>query len=110
MIRVQRNRSLGLLAEMKLPGEAGLDFDIAPSEDASAPSRLIMTARFRPRGLFGLCYWYGVVPFHAFVFRGMLRGMKRAAEAMHAGEAARPTQPAGSGAEVGAPPGGSVAR
>ncbi|CAN0359543.1 unnamed protein product [Ectocarpus sp. 4 AP-2014] len=39
-----------------------------------------MTARYWPRGLLGLAYWYAVVPLHHFVFGGMLRGIKRAAE------------------------------
>ena len=38
------------------------------------------TARFLPRGLFGIGYWYGVLPLHALVFQGLLRGLKRAAE------------------------------
>jgi hypothetical protein len=39
-----------------------------------------MTARFRPRGLLGILYWYSVLPLHHIVFGGMLRGIKRAAE------------------------------
>ena len=35
--------------------------------------------RFKPRGLFGLLYWYSVLPLHGLVFRGMLRGIERAA-------------------------------
>lgn len=42
-----------------------------------------MTARFRPRGLLGLLYWYIVVPLHELVFGGMLRGIRKTAEAMH---------------------------
>jgi hypothetical protein len=40
-----------------------------------------MIARFRPKGIFGLIYWYLVLPFHNVVFGGMLRGIKRAAQA-----------------------------
>ena len=54
-----------LFAEMKLPGEAWLDFKI---ED----DRLIQTATFRPRGLMGRLYWYSVLPFHHFIFNGMI--------------------------------------
>ena len=39
-----------------------------------------MTARFRPKGLFGLLYWSWVLPLHAIVFGGMLRGIRRTAE------------------------------
>ncbi len=73
---VERNRRLALRAEMKLPGEALLEFEITPAGDGA---RLAQTARFRPRGLFGLAYWYAVAPFHAFVFDGMAQGIRREA-------------------------------
>jgi uncharacterized protein YbjT (DUF2867 family) len=69
---------LRLRAEMKLPGEALLEFDIEPAEDGR--SRLTQTARFLPRGLFGILYWYAVLPLHRVVFEGMLQGIRRAAE------------------------------
>jgi uncharacterized protein YbjT (DUF2867 family) len=71
-------RRLDLRAEMKLPGEALLSFSIVPLPDGR--SRLTQTARFKPRGLAGLAYWYGVLPFHAIVFSGMLDGIRRYAE------------------------------
>lgn len=81
---VEPGRRLALRAEMKLPGEALLELDLEPrSEDpARRPTHthLTMTARFLPRGLFGLVYWYAVLPLHHVVFRGMLRGICRAAE------------------------------
>jgi uncharacterized protein YbjT (DUF2867 family) len=85
VVGIDRDRSLSLRAEMKLPGEAQLDFAI---EDIDARAerpltRLVMTARFRPRGLLGLLYWYAVVPLHELVFGGMLRGIQKTAEAMH---------------------------
>jgi uncharacterized protein YbjT (DUF2867 family) len=82
---LERNRRLSLRAEMKLPGEALLEFELeplAPDGGAGAPrTRLVQTARFLPRGLAGLAYWYAVLPLHAFVFRGMLAGIRRAAAA-----------------------------
>jgi uncharacterized protein YbjT (DUF2867 family) len=54
-----------LFAEMKLPGEAWLEFKI---ED----HWLTQTATFRPRGLWGRFYWYAVFPFHGLVFRGLI--------------------------------------
>jgi uncharacterized protein YbjT (DUF2867 family) len=69
---------LALRAEMKLPGEALLEFEVEPREDGAVT--LVQTARFIPRGLAGLAYWYAVLPLHAFVFRGMLDGIRRAAE------------------------------
>lgn len=80
VIGVEPDRRLQLHAEMKLPGEADLSFEIEPNTDNPKRSRLIQTARFRPRGLLGLMYWYAVLPLHAIVFNGMLRGIRRAAE------------------------------
>lgn len=71
---------LELTAEMKLPGVATLTFDIDPSGEEGAETRLVMTARFRPRGLFGIIYWYMVVPLHGIVFSKMLQGLVRRAE------------------------------
>ena len=79
VIGVEQGRSLALLAEMRLPGTATLNFDIAPAADGSG-SALTMTARFRPKGILGILYWYAVLPLHNVVFGGMLRGIKRAAE------------------------------
>ncbi|MEO1496931.1 MAG: SDR family oxidoreductase [Planctomycetota bacterium] len=79
VVGVERPRSLHLHAEMKLPGTARLEFEIEP-QGSGGSSRLNMTARYWPRGLLGLAYWYAVVPLHHFVFGGMLRGIKRAAE------------------------------
>jgi uncharacterized protein YndB with AHSA1/START domain len=74
---VEEGRRLALRAEMKLPGEALLEFAVAPE---GSGTRLTQTARFLPRGLAGLTYWYGVKPLHAIVFDGMLRGIRDAAE------------------------------
>lgn len=88
---ITRPRRLTLLAEMKLPGIAELAFAINPSEHDPQTQRLTMTARFRPKGLLGLAYWYSVLPFHHIVFSGMLSGIKRAAEhAQHDHAAASP--------------------
>jgi uncharacterized protein YndB with AHSA1/START domain len=73
---LEKNRRLSLRAEMKLPGEALLEFSLAPE---AAGTRLTQAARFRPRGLAGLAYWYAVLPLHAVVFRGMLQGIRAAA-------------------------------
>jgi hypothetical protein len=76
---VTPDRRLELRAEMKLPGEAMLTFDLEPLPDEPARCRLVQTARFKPKGLLGLMYWYLVLPLHGTVFRGMLRGIQRAA-------------------------------
>jgi hypothetical protein len=49
-------------------------------EDRRGHSLLRQSARFQPRGLAGLLYWLAVLPFHGLVFRGMLHGIRRAAE------------------------------
>jgi len=64
---------IALRAEMKLPGEAILEFHMKTQPDGR--TRLVQTARFRPRGLLGLAYWYAVLPLHAIVFNGMLHGI-----------------------------------
>jgi len=83
VIGIQRNKALALIAEMKVPGTAMLSFDLTPAEGAKGRvvTLLTMTARFRPKGLLGLLYWYSVLPLHAIVFGGMLRGIRRTAEA-----------------------------
>ncbi|WP_419189198.1 SDR family oxidoreductase [Stieleria marina] len=71
---------LRLHAEMKLPGDAELDFQVHPHADGK--SELVQTARFRPRGLLGIAYWWAVYPLHFFVFPNMVNGIKRDAETL----------------------------
>ena len=66
-----------LRAEMKLPGEAWLEWII--TEDRMN-TRLDQRARFHPRGLFGRAYWYALLPFHRFVFRPMAQRIAAQAE------------------------------
>ena len=66
LIANKSEKRLLLIAEMKLPGEAWLEFRI-DNENV-----LHQTATFRPLGLWGRLYWYSVLPFHAFIFRGLL--------------------------------------
>lgn len=77
VVGIEHDRRLSLRAEMKLPGEALLEFRIKALDDEHCV--LEQDARFIPRGLIGLLYWYAVVPFHAFVFKGMLQGIRREA-------------------------------
>lgn len=80
VVGIERDKSLLLHAEMKLPGTARLEFQLQPNHDEPQRTRLQMMARFRPKGLTGLAYWYSVLPLHHFVFNGMLNGIKRSAE------------------------------
>ncbi len=64
----KKQKRLLLFAEMKLPGEAWLEFKI---EKSNEQPYLIQNATFRPKGVLGRLYWYSVLPFHLFVFKGM---------------------------------------
>ena len=62
----KNEKRLLLFAEMRVPGEAWLEFKI---DDDNV---LHQTATFRPRGLLGRLYWYTMLPFHYFIFSGMI--------------------------------------
>lgn len=66
------NRRLLLYAEMKLPGEAWLQFRIVEEKDGHYLEQL---AVFRPEGLPGRLYWYAMLPFHFIIFGGMARNI-----------------------------------
>lgn len=66
----KKQQKLLLYAEMRLPGEAWLEFKI---ED----NLLKQTATFRPRGLWGRLYWYSVLPFHGLIFSGMINKLTK---------------------------------
>ncbi|MEO8573603.1 MAG: SDR family oxidoreductase [Pyrinomonadaceae bacterium] len=68
------NKRLLLYAEMKLPGEAWLEFAVVAKD---GHNYLKQTATFRPKGLLGRLYWYSVLPFHYFVFQGMAENIIR---------------------------------
>lgn len=61
-----------LRAEMVLPGDAWLTWDLVPTGTGTT---VVQSATFRPRGLWGRAYWLAVAPFHRFVFPGMLAGI-----------------------------------
>ncbi len=66
LLASREEKRLLLYAEMKLPGEAWLEFKIEGDY-------VLQTATFRPLGLLGRVYWYSVLPFHGFIFSGMLK-------------------------------------
>lgn len=65
----KQNKRLLLFAEMRVPGEAWLEFRIDKT------NTLHQTATFRPRGLWGRLYWYAMLPFHYFIFNGMINNI-----------------------------------
>lgn len=75
---LEPNALLRLRAEMKVPGQAWLEFKISTSVEGK--TELVQRAVFFPRGLLGRCYWWAVYPFHGLVFTGMLRNIIRQAE------------------------------
>jgi uncharacterized protein YbjT (DUF2867 family) len=72
---------LMLVAEMKLPGQAILDFHLEMMN--SGKTQLKQTALFLAKGIPGFLYWYSVLPFHAFIFEGMLQGLAKATRLSH---------------------------
>jgi uncharacterized protein YbjT (DUF2867 family) len=72
LVADKERKRLLLFAEMKLPGEAWLEFLITHDNDKE---QLIQTATFRPRGLLGRLYWYSVLPFHHFIFSGIIHSL-----------------------------------
>jgi hypothetical protein len=78
---------LRLRAEMKLPGRAWLQLEVLPDEHGA---RVEQTALFEPHGLLGNLYWYALVPFHRFIFPGLIRAVCARAEQPEHGN--RPVQ------------------
>lgn len=76
VIGLQPQCKLTLLLEMKLPGAGVLEFEIIPR---GVNREVRATAYFEPAGVWGLLYWYPLVPFHHLVFGGMTREIARRA-------------------------------
>jgi hypothetical protein len=67
-----------LRAEMRLPGTAWLQFEVLPHLGGA---RVQQTAFFEPRGALGHLYWYALLPFHRWIFPGLIRSICERAEA-----------------------------
>ena len=80
MIGIEPARRLTLNFGLKAPGNAVLEFEIEPR--GAAGSRLSITAYWHPMGVWGLLYWYALVPAHGFLFRRLAREIARRAEAI----------------------------
>ena len=74
----EQDRLLRLHAEMRVPGRAWLQFEVSAGANGRG-STITQTAIFDPSGLFGLVYWYGLWPFHGYIFGGMLHNIVAAA-------------------------------
>jgi uncharacterized protein YbjT (DUF2867 family) len=74
---VEAGHSMRLRAEMKVPGRAWLQFTAEPL--GASRTRLVQTAYFAPKGLFGLVYWYLLYPIHGFIFSRLIRALAQGA-------------------------------
>lgn len=72
VLEAERPRRLLLRAQMRLPGQAELAWEIAPANGSSV---LIQTARFVPNGAWGRAYWYALLPLHGLIFTAMARAI-----------------------------------
>jgi len=75
VMEVEAPHRLTLLAEMRLPGEAVMEFHLYPVEEDQTELQLL--SRFSPKGLWGMAYWYALYPLHQWIYAGMLRRLAR---------------------------------
>jgi hypothetical protein len=75
VLEVEAPQRLLLVAEMKTPGEALLEFQITSL--GKDQIELQMLSRFLPKGIFGILYWYALYPFHQWIFFGMLKAIAK---------------------------------
>jgi len=75
---IKPGQLLRLRAEMKVPGRAWLEFQATDAGDQK--TKLVQTAYFAPKGLFGLLYWYGLYPIHSLIFSSMIDHVAEDAE------------------------------
>lgn len=73
---ILENKQLLLRAEMKLPGQAWLEFF---TDSGLGINRVAVTAFFEPKGWFGIAYWYAFLPFHGIIFKNLLKQIDRRA-------------------------------
>jgi uncharacterized protein YbjT (DUF2867 family) len=92
VIALEENHLLTLNFGMKAPGAGVLEFELEPL--ASNRSRVTVTAYWHPKGVWGLLYWYALVPAHLFIFKGWTRAIARRAEALEAPQVIKGPPPA----------------
>jgi len=88
VMALEVERRLTLDFGMRAPGAGVIEFEIEPLD--TERTRVTVTAYWHPQGVWGLLYWYVLVPAHLFIFKGMTREIARRAEASHLPEP-RPT-------------------
>lgn len=82
VIGLEPQRRLTLNFGMRSPGSGVLELEVEPEPGTPGRSRVTVTAYWHPQGVWGLLYWYALVPAHLFLFRGMTAAMARRAEAI----------------------------
>ena len=75
VLEIREQKRLLLVSEMKAPGEAVLELRLVAKPEGRTELQLI--GRFLPLGLLGLCYWYGLLPFHIWIYKGMLKSIAK---------------------------------
>ena len=73
VVDLKKDERLLLYAQMKVPGEAWLEFKIKDN-------KLIQSAYFYPKGVLGRLYWYALIPLHYFVFNNMIKSIIKKAK------------------------------
>jgi hypothetical protein len=82
VIAMEPEKQLTLFFGMKAPGSGVLEFEITPEPDGR--TRVTATAYWHPAGVWGLLYWYALVPAHLVIFKGLTRAIAERAEAAEA--------------------------
>ncbi len=82
VMALEPERRLTLHFGMRCPGAGVLEFEIEPVD--AERTRVTITAYWHPQGVWGLLYWYALVPAHLFIFKGMTAEIARRAEAAQA--------------------------
>ena len=80
VVAVEPGSRLTLMAEMRLPGSAVLELETEPAPGGG--STITATAYFHPAGVWGLLYWFALLPVHRRIFRGLPVGLAVAAAAL----------------------------
>lgn len=80
---MEPGRRLTLVAEMRVPGAAVLELEATPIEDGR--TRITATSYFHPAGLWGLLYWFALIPVHRRIFQTLAEGLARRAQARAGG-------------------------
>jgi uncharacterized protein YbjT (DUF2867 family) len=81
VIAVEEERLLTLHFGLRAPGSGALEIELLPQDEMHTELRI--TAYWHPRGVWGLLYWYAMLPAHLFLFRGWTRRLARMAEEIH---------------------------